>query len=657
MFSSPHIGAGGARPFPRLFEPFTLRGVQLRNRIVFLPHVTMYGANGKPTSRHRFYYEERARGGAALIVTESQVVHRSGGHDRCVSTDEAGMRGWRETIDAVHEHGARFFAQLTHHGPEAFTADTMMPMWAPSPVADPAVGETPKAMTKAEIREAQDAFRRGAAHAVEVGFDGVELKVGHDGLLRSFLTPFYNHRDDEYGLGTVEDRLRFVVETLREVRGEVGKVPLGIRFCLDERIRGGYDLTEGLAIAAELASTGLIDYLSGDMGTWTSVEMQVPPAGIPEGYADEAVASARKLTGLPTIAFGRIVSPGHAENLLERGAADLIGMARQLLSDPEWPLKVAEGRADEIRPCVHCNQECVGRLMRNLPISCVHNPAAGREEILGGQTLDRTARPRRVVVVGAGPAGLKAAEVAAMRGHDCVVLEREAIVGGQVAIAATAPHNEEWGEIIGHLVRRLERLGVEIRTGVPATAATVLAEHPDAVVLATGSRASLPPFDVSGLRVLDSLATLRGNLPRGERVVLLDLGIRYEASAVADALLAAGNEVQWLSPAPIVAADLDWGTRRVLLRRLAAANIMRRAETTILGATGDGLAVMSVADGTLSRIEGVECVVVTGNRSADTDLAAELDGRLPAVYCAGDCVAPRHVAIAVYEGELVGRAL
>ncbi len=646
-----------ARLFPRLFEPFALRGVALRNRIVFLPHVTMYGENGRPTPQHRFYYEERARGGTGLIVSESQVVHPSGGHGKCVLTDDEGMRAWRETIAAVHEHDCRFFAQLTHHGPEAFTTTTMLPQWAPSPVADPAVGEIPKEMSRTEIRQAQDAFRAGAGRAVAAGFDGVELKVGHDGLLRTFLTPFYNRRTDEYGLGSVEDRLRFVVETLTGVRAEIGDAPLGIRFCLDEHIPGGYGLDEGLAIAAELATTGLLDYLSADMGTWVSVEMQVPPAGVPEGYADEATAAARKVTGLPTIAFGRIVSPGHAETILERGGADLIGMARQLLADPEWPLKVSEGRADEIRMCVHCNQECVGRLMRNVPISCIHNPAAGREERLGVRTLRAAAPARRVVIVGGGPAGLKAAEVAAARGHECVVLEREAVVGGQVALAALAPHNEEWGEIVHHLVRRLERLGVEVRIGVEATADAVLAERPDAVVLATGSRPAPTPFPADGMRVLNGVDVLRGEVPRGQRVVLLDLARRYEGAALADALVAARNDVQWLTPAPAVLIDMDWGTRRVLLRRLAGAGLTRRGETTLVGADAGGLTALDVGDGSISRIENVDCVVVAGSRAADVSLVAALEAEVPELRTVGDCVAPRHVAIAIYEGELAGRAL
>ncbi len=649
--------AGRTGVFPRLFEPLALRGVELPNRIVFLPHVTFYAERQRPSSRHRHYYEERARGGVGLIVTESQVVHPTGGHGKCVFADRDGMLAWRETIDAVHAYGARFFAQLTHHGAEAFTADTMLPQWGPSAVADPAVGETPKAMSRGEIAEAQEAYALSASLAVEAGFDGVELKVGHDGLLRMFLSPFYNKRDDEYGHGSVEDRLRFVVETLQAVRDSIGDVPLGIRFCLDERLPGGYGLDEGVALAGELAASGLVDYLSADMGTWTSVEVQVPPEGVPEGYADAATAAARTATGLPTVAFGRIVSPGHASDLLERGAADLIGMARQLLADPEWPRKVREGRADEIRPCVHCNQECVGRLIRELPISCVHNPAAGREEQLGVTTLRRAGARRRVVVAGGGPAGLKAAEVAAERGHEVVLFERGRALGGQVALAGAVTHHEEWGEIAAALVRRIDLLGVDVRLGVQATAAAVEAERPDAVVVATGSGPGSAPFAAAGVPVYDEWQALDGSVPPGGRVVLLDLGVRAEGATVAESLAAGGREVFWVAPTPTVAFQLDPGTLAVVLPRLARAGVVRIPETTVVEAGGGGVALLNLFDGTTRRIEGVDAVVVAGNKRALTSLAVELEGRVQDVRSIGDCVAPRHVAIAIYEGEFAGRAV
>ena len=641
-----------------LLEPFALRGLELRNRVVFLPHVTFYAEGQRPSARHRDYHEERARGGVGLIVTESQVVHPTGGHGKCVDAgDREAMLAWGETIDAVHTHGTRIVAQLTHHGVEAFTADTMRPLWAPSAVPSPVLREIPKPMTVVEIQAAQEAFRQAAKHAVEAGFDGVELKVGHDGLLRAFLSPYYNRRDDDYG-GAPERRARFVLETLAAVRDVVPDLPLGIRFCLDEGFPGGYDADQGLELAQVLAGSGLLDYVSADEGTWTSLEHQVPPMTVPQGFADASTAALRSATGLPVIAFGRIKDPHHAARLLSSGAADLIGMARQLITDPEWVIKVSEGRLDEIRPCVACNQECVGRLVRELPISCVHNPAAGREGTLGVRTLKRARPSRRVVVAGGGPAGLKAAEVAALRGHDVTLLERGGTLGGQVALAATAPHHAEWGEIVTHLTARVHALGVDVRPGAEATRETVLAGEPDAVIAATGARPGPPPFPTDGsVAVLDEWQALAQVEPREARVLLLDHGVRFEGAALVESLLDRGNDVRWVAPTPTVGFEIDPPTLTSILPRLAAAGVERLPERTVVDATGGGVVLLNVLTNETERLDDVDAIVIAGNKLADGNLASELEGHVPTVVSIGDCVAPRHVAIAIYEGELAGRAV
>jgi mycofactocin system FadH/OYE family oxidoreductase 2 len=641
-----------------LFTPYRVGAVELPNRIVLLPHVTFYAVDGRPSRRHRFYYEERARGGVGLIVTESQPVHPAGGHSKCVAAwDDDAMRAWREPVAAVHEHGARIFAQLTHHGIEAHSPDTLLALWGPSPVANPAVREVPRAMGPREIASAQDSYRAAAARARDVGFDGVELKVGHDGLLRTFLSPFFNRREDQYG-GSVENRLRFVQETVEAVRRELGRdVPLGIRLCLDEGIPGGYGREEALEYARALAATGALDYVSADMGTWLSLPLQVPPMTVPEGFTDDAVAALRRETGLTTIAFGRIQSPAHAARLLEEGVADLVGMARQLLTDPEWPRKVRDGRAGEIRLCLACNQECVGRLVREQPISCVHNPAAGREETLGVQTLRRARSPRRVAVVGGGPAGLKAAEVAAQRGHRVTLWERESALGGQVALAARAPGHAPWGWMVEHLAAQVERLGVDVRLGVEVDAAAVLALEPDATVVAAGARPGPWPFTVDDQgRVWDEFAVLDGEGPRDQNVLLLDLGVRFEGAALVETLAERGNRVRWVAPTPAVGFDVDPPTLAALLPHLAEIGVERVPETTILAVNG-AVTLLNVFTGQQMRADDVDAVVVAGNKQAQSALADEFERAGAPVHAIGDCVAPRHAAIAVYEGEIAGRAL
>jgi mycofactocin system FadH/OYE family oxidoreductase 2 len=647
--------------FDHLFRPFELGRVALRNRVVFGPHVTMFGsADCRPTRRDRFYYEERARGGVGLIVTGSQFVHPTSEHSRTIdgSTREGALL-WRDTIAAVHEHGARIFAQFTHHGIEINTQHTRRVQWGPSAVPNPAAGgEVPKAMTRADIRELEQAFAAAAGYAVEAGFDGVELKVGHDGLLRTFLSPHFNRRTDEYG-GSLENRMRLALETIAGVRAAIGPdVPLGIRFCLDEGFPGGYGLDEAVEMARRFGASGHLDYLNADMGTWLRADLQVPPMTVPQGFALAATRRAREASGLPTVAFGRIKDPAMAEAALADGTADLVGLVRALLTDPEWANKAREGRVEDIRPCVACGQECVGRLARDLPIGCVHNPAAGDEERLGVTTLAPAPVAKRVVVVGGGAGGMKAAEVAAMRGHRVTLLERAPALGGQVALAATAPGHAEWGEIVTHLAGRLERLGVDVRTGVEATPDAVLAEAPDAVVVATGAGAGPPPFPAGdGVRVLDELRVLRGAEPAGEDVVLFDLGVRFEGSALAETLAARGNRVRWVTPAPTVAFQVDPTTMIPLRRRLGQEGVELVPESVILDAADGGVTVMNTMAATTSRLERVDTVVVAGGKAPRGALAEALEGRVPELHAIGDCVAPRHVAIAIREGELAGRAV
>jgi mycofactocin system FadH/OYE family oxidoreductase 2 len=643
--------------FPHLFSPYTLKGVPLRNRLVMLPHVTFYaGKDRRPSTRLKNYYIDRAKGGVGLIVTESQTVHLTGGCENCVDMSSAeSAAAWRDGVQAVHDHGAKFFAQLTHHGLETFTLFSSRELWGPSAVPNPAIREIPKAMDATDIAAAIEAFRVSAVHAREAGFDGVELKVGHDGLLRTFLSPYYNRRTDDYG-GSPENRARFVLEVLAAVRGAVGDdYPVGFRFCLDEAMPGGYGLDEALAYARLFAATGQLDYFSSDMGTWLSVELQVPPMVIPQGYALDAVAALKTATPLPVIAFGRLKRPEQAEQVLAEGRADLVGMARQLLADPEFANKAREGRLDEIRPCVACNQECVGRLQNLHAIACVHNPAAGREGEWGIGTLPVVDAPRRVVVVGGGPMGLKAAEIAARRGHRVTLFEQGEALGGQVRLAATAPHHAEWGQIVTHLAAQVARLGVAVRLNTTATAETVLAERPDAVVIATGAAPGPLPFaNPAGAPVYTEFQALAGEGPTGQRVLLYDLGVKFEGAALAETLAAQGNAVQWVSPAFTVGADIDPASIGPLRQRLGQAGVETTPEHSIIEVNDAAVILFNVLSHQVRPVPGVEAIVIAGNKVSRNALAIELDGRVP-VYCGGDALAPRNVYNAIVDGERIGR--
>jgi mycofactocin system FadH/OYE family oxidoreductase 2 len=643
----------------QLSDPVSLGPVALRNRIVMLPHTTFYAEGGRPSDRHYHYYLERARGGVGLVTVECLGVQRNGDTGGTINAyDPSAMEGWPQTVRAVHAEGAKIFAQLTHFGVEASPHDSMLPMFAPSAVPSPVTREIPKAMDRDDLAATREGFAVSAANARAVGFDGIELKVAHDGLLRTFLSPYFNRREDEYG-GTPENRVRFILETIAAVRAELREdMALGVRLSLDEGFPGGYGLEEGLEFARLIGRSGTVDYMTSDMGTWQGFTLFAPSMATPQGYADKATASMKEAAGVPIIAFGRIKRPDHAARILAEGGADLIGMTRQLIADPEWAVKALEGRAHEIRPCVACNQECIGRALRTLPISCVHNPAAGREERLGVMTRGRADRPHRVAVVGGGPAGLKAAESAALRGHDVILFERAERLGGQVALAATAPGHAEWGEIVQHLEARVRDLGVDVRCGTEATAETVRDAAPDEVVLATGARPGPWPFAARpGARILDEWQVLEGDAPRSERVVVLDLGVRYEPAAVVESLLAAGNAVHWVAPTPMAGIEIDPASLMTMLGNLGDDDLERSPETMIVEVDERSVKVVNVLTGRVRSLDDVDAVVVVGNKVSDNALAAPLGGGGLRVRAVGDCVAPRHTAIAIYEGEIAGRAV
>jgi mycofactocin system FadH/OYE family oxidoreductase 2 len=647
-------------PYPHLFSPFTLNHVTLRNRVVMLPHVTFYGGPGfTPSERHACYYAERARGGVGLIVTESQFVHPSSAVHGCVDASNLdGMRLWRPAIESVHEHGAALFAQITHHSIQGASSDSYLPLIAPSAIPDATVRDIPKAADRADLDMIREAFRTSAANVRAVGFDGVELKVGHDGILRAFLSPYFNRRSDEYG-GSRENRLRYVIEVLQAVRAEVGDdYPVGIRFCMDECIPGGYTFEDGLWYAAALSQTGLIDYLSADMGTWMSVDAQVPPMTTPQMVARDQIRQVKEAVTIPVIAFGRIKDPALAEDLLATGGADLIGMARQLIADPDWANKAQAGRAETIRPCVACNQECVGRLVRNQPIGCVHNPAAGHEKTLGSGTLTAASSARHIVVIGGGVMGLKAAETAALRGHHVTLIEQSPRLGGQVIIAAQAPGHAEWGQIANHLIMQIERLGVRVHLNTTATVESVLALQPDAVIVATGSQPAPPPFARKGsLPALDEWQFMSGDSPSNQRVALLDLGVRFEAAALVETLVARGNQVTWIAPTFFVGAEVDPPTLIPLRRRLAQHGVVMLPEHIVIEVYDDALLTLNVITGQVTPLAGIDALVIAGNKQADNALVDALRPYGAEVYAGGDCVAPRHVAIAIREGDRLGRSV
>lgn len=695
--NAPAAAAPGSNRFVALFSPLRLRRVELRNRFVFQPHFTALGTpDGQPSDAHVAYHEERARGGVALIVTESQAVHPTGKMSRKFinAWDPAVIPKLRAIADAVHAHGALIFSQLTHGGHTSLEHPPHI-LWAPTQMPEPSSHFSTKAMDADDIKAVIAGFAVSARNAADAGFDGIEVKIAHDGLLRSFASPFFNRRTDIYG-GSFANRMRLSVEVLEAIkRATADDFPVGVRLCLDEFTPFGYDLAYGLQMAAALQATGCVDYFNSDAGSFSSYWMEIPPAAVASADFQKLCAELKHASCIPVIAFGRITPPQRAEDMLRAGDADLIGMARQLITDPHTPNKLKAGRADLVRLCISCNDACLHQVNQEKPIRCIQNPGAGREREVNERFVTRAAVARRVVVVGAGPAGLKVAEIAARRGHRVTVLERERDIGGQVRLAARQPEHEMVGEVISYLQSALADQGVEVRLGVTATPVLLADLRPDVIVVATGSEPNLPnrpdddavrsralgrqvlpelpgldlPFVVSSDQVMSGVVELAGN------VVVIDDNGHWEAAGTAEYLADRSCRVELVATHSAAGIDMENGTRALFHRRAAIKGIRLRTSmlvTEIAERRVQLASVFSSADaigwgkyvllpGDEQWLDDVDWVVAVIGRRSREDLFLALqeasDFAGTQILRVGDCVAPRLIQSTIGEAFDVAQAL
>jgi len=640
--------------FPYLFSPLRVGSVTVPNRVVFSAHLTNLARGNRPGPDLAAYYEERARGGAGLIITEEQSVHPTDHpYERLIKAfDEAVVPAYRELTRRVHAHGTPVLAQINHNGGQASSLYTRLPVWAPSPIADPLFREVPKEMEPAEIAEVVAAYARVARHVRDGGFDGAELQASHSSLLRQFLSPYANRRTDAYG-GTVERRARIVREIVAAIRAEVGReFVLGVRIPGDEFIDGGLTLDHSVQTVRILDRDGLLDYFNTSLGTATHTLFMVEGSmHLPPGYQLFTAAALREVTDLPVIGIGRVKDPHQAEQALADGVCDLVGMVRQQIAEPETARKAREGRVEEIRLCVSCNQDCIGREGLNLEIGCIENPASGHELTLGPRALRPAARRRRVLVVGGGPAGMECAAVAARRGCDVTLSEADAELGGQVRLAVHVPNRAELGDLARNLQGELRRAGVEVRLGSRLTAADVLAGGWDAVVCCTGAVPSPPAPGV--LSVWD---VMRG-AQVGERVAVVDLVGFHQATSTAEWLAQRGHRVEVLTPTLVAGQDLgltldleNWH------RRALALGVRIFTSVAPLGYDRGCVQAVEAYSGRMVEFGPFDAVVVANHGRPDDELYHALKGRIE-VHRAGDCVAPRRAGNAINEGHRVALAL
>jgi 2,4-dienoyl-CoA reductase-like NADH-dependent reductase (Old Yellow Enzyme family) len=575
-----------APDFPLLTSPFELRGRMVRNRIVSSPHATGWSHDGHVAQSEIDYHVRKAAGGVGLVMTfgsASVDPTTQASYGSIALCDERNEPALRALADGVHRHGALCMSQMTHMGRRGNSLTSGVPLRAPSDLPEGSHLEVPVPLEIDELPAIIDRFAAAARLLEECGWDGCEVTSFGGHLIEQFFDPQVNTRTDAYG-GSLENRTRFGREVLEAVRAAVSdRFIIAFRMAVDQCITGGLGPADMIEIARSLTATGAVDLISVSGGTGSTrlgTAHFVPPDELPEGVYNERAAHFRQAVGVPMLVAGRNVEPEVAEACLQSGV-DLVAMTRAIIADPDLPLKIGSGARK--RPCISLNEGCIGRLYTGLPMWCSVNPAI-REPELG--ELAPAAEPRRIVVVGAGVAGLEAARGAAVRGHHVIVFERRNAVGGRAGLAAERKGRERWRLYIEWLRDEAADAGVEIRLGAEVDGAAVLAERPDAVVLATGSRLR-DPVPADGTPLLDVDALLEhgayaggpGVVPRADtatkRALVLDDEGGFLAPTAAEALVAAGFTVEIASKHTTVGLLIDPTQQPFVLRRLGLACVVQ----------------------------------------------------------------------------------
>ncbi len=633
-----------------LCQPIKIGSMELKNRMVMPPMATRYAApDGFVSKRTINYYEARAKGGIGLIIIEATYVHEKGPllpNGLGLSNDRF-IPGLKELTDAVHRHGARIAVQLVHGGRMTAVALTGTQPVAPSAIAAPGC-DSPREITVPEIKDVIKAFAYAALRAKQAGFDAVEIHAAHGYLIDQFLSPASNHRTDAYG-GSLENRARLLIEVINAVKEATGPdFPVWCRINGKEYgVDDGETLEDMKKVAALAAAAGVVMLHVSASGPANPVNITTP-AFRPAVIADLA-AGIKEVVRVPVIAVGRM-TPEAGEKLLEEGKADLIAFGRALYADPSLPNKVCTEKENEIKPCILC-MRCRDDLRHSgvTGIRCTVNAAMGREEQYVFAPAGK--KPKKVLVVGGGPAGMEAARVAAARGHKVTLWEKEKYLGGQMVPASLAPHKDRVRGLTDYFIVELTNLGVAVKTRREATAARIKRFAPDVLIMATGVIATFP--EIPGLKEAHAvMATdvLQNQTFIGDNVVVI--GGELVACEVAEYLAGRGKKVTMMRRGSEIAANVGPATRIYLMKRLQGEGVTMLTNISYDRATGKGIEITTKTGE--KKLIPADTIVIAAGAVPNQTLYHEIQGKVPELYQIGDCVTPRNIAEAIREGYVTG---
>ena len=640
-----------------LFSPIKIRNLTVKNRIMSTGHDTTMPTEGIINERLLAYQRARAEGGAGLIVLQVSGVHESARYTThlLMATEPNCVDGYRKMADMCHAHGTTLFAQIFHPGREIMEAGEglLAVAYSASAVPNERFHVMPKPLNQRMIDEISAGYVQAARYMHEAGIDGVEFVASHGYLPAQFMSTQVNLREDQYG-GSLENRLRFSVDILKAIRAATSDdFVIGMRISADELDGGGLDADEVLAICQALEPH--LDYVNLTLGTSASLGGAVhiaPPMAFRAGYIAEQTKVFKDTLNIPVLIAGRINQPQDADLIIKNGQADMCGMTRALICDPKMPNKAQNNQLDDIRACIACNQACIGHFHKGQPISCIQHPQTGREQQYGN--LQAAAAPKKVMVIGGGPAGMNAALIAAQRGHRVSLYESGKQLGGQALLAQNLSRRAEFGGLITNLLQAMSKQDINIHLNTRVDMAKVQAEAADVVVLATGATPYAQPIEADdSILKLNAWQYLQGTAPQGKSVLLTDWRCDWVAPGIAELLVKQGFDVSIAINGLCLGETLPLYVRDELTATAQRLGIKLLPNARLYGYDNGTVYLQHNTSAEAVELEGINTIIACDGQMALDELGDAIEDLGMVLHRIGDCNTPRTAEEAMYEGMKV----